>query len=426
MASGFTYAVAPTITTATLASGQGGTAYSQALVATGGVTPYAWTVASGALPPGLLLPPSGVLAGEPLEAGTYGFRVRVTGADGIFSEKDFTLTIGPFRRYFAEGASSGFFDCYFALVNPSETTSATVVLTFLRSDSQTYTHTETVPPRTRRTVNTKDVPGMWFAPAFSTVIESNVEVVADRTMSWDGSGYGSHAETSIAAPAQTWYLAEGATQNGFQLYYCIENPNAVPVDVEVTYLRPAPNPPFTITYPGIPGHTRKTIYVNGEDARLAWGDVSAVITSLTPGGPIIVERAMYLDGDGVMFGAGHASAGVTAPAPDWFLAEGATVGTFDTFITLANPDTVSGTATITYLLTDGRTVVKTYAVPASSRRDGVGERRVRRRGPHADAVVEVLLGDGEQHGADHRRAVDVVGAGAGRAVDRGAQRGGHD
>ncbi len=242
------------------------------------------------------------------------------------------------------------------------------MLTFLRSDSQTYTHTETVPPRTRRTVNTKDVPGMWFAPAFSTVIESNVEVVADRTMSWDGSGYGSHAETSIAAPAHTWYLAEGATQNGFQLYYCIENPNAVPVDVEVTYLRPAPNPPFTITYPGIPGHTRKTIYVNGEDARLAWGDVSAVITSLTPGGPIIVERAMYLDGDGVMFSAGHASAGVTAPAPDWFLAEGATVGTFDTFITLANPDTVSGTATITYLLTDGRTVVKTYAVPASSRR----------------------------------------------------------
>ena len=254
--------------------------------------------------------------------------------------------------YFAEGASSGLFDCYFALVNPSETTTADVTLAYLpvRLVSRSP-HTLPIPPRTRRTVDVKTVPGMAFAPGFSTIIESNVEVVADRTMTWDASGYGSHAETAIEAPAETWYLAEGATQAGFQLYYCIENPNADPVDVEVTYMRRAPNPPFTITYPGIPGYTRKTIYVNGEDPRLAWGDVSAVITSLTPGGPIIVERAMYQDGDGVMFNAGHASAGVTAPATDWFLAEGATVGTFDMFITLANPGAESGTATITYMLT---------------------------------------------------------------------------
>jgi len=46
---------------------------------------------------------------------------------------------------------------------------------------------------------------------FSTVIESDQELVADRTMTWDGTGYASHAETSIAAPATEWYLAEGAT-----------------------------------------------------------------------------------------------------------------------------------------------------------------------------------------------------------------------
>jgi len=357
----------PTISTPGLPWAQGGVAYSVQLAATGGVPPYNWTPVGASWPPGLSLSASGVIAGTPTSAGVYSFRVRVTDSAGASAERDFTLTIDPFRRYFAEGASSGFFDCYFALVNPSETTSATVVLTFLRSDSQTFTHAETVPPRTRRTVNTKDVPGMWFAPAFSTVIESNIEVVVDRTMSWDGFGYGSHAETSIAAPAQTWYLAEGATQNGFQLYYCIENPNAGSVDVEVTYLRQAPNPPFTITYPGIPAHTRKTIYVNGEDARLAWGNVSAVVTSVTPNRPVIVERAMYLDSDGVAFNAGHAAAGVTAPATEWFLAEGATVATFDTFITLANPNTVPGVVTITYLLTDGRTVVKTYPVAASSR-----------------------------------------------------------
>jgi len=354
------------VTTSPLVSGAVAKAYVVAFAASGGTSPYSWSLVSGQLPAGLTLSSGGVLDGKPEIAGTYGFRLRVTGSDAAFSERDFTLTIDPFRRYFAEGASSGFFDCYFALVNPGAT-SADVTLTFLRSDSLIYSHTETVPPRTRRTVNTKDVPGMFFAPAFSTVLESNVEVVADRTMSWDSTGYGSHAETSIQAPAQTWYLAEGATQNGFQLYYCIENPNPDPVDVTVTYLRRSPNPPFDITYQGIPGHTRKTIYVNGEDARLAWGDVSAVITSTTPGRPIIVERAMYLDNAGVMFNAGHVSAGVTAPATEWFLAEGATVSTFDMYITLANPGAVSGTATITYMLTSGRNVVKTYPVAAGSR-----------------------------------------------------------
>jgi hypothetical protein len=357
----------PAITTVTLPAGKGGVAYSLTLTATGGVAPYTWTRATGTLPPGLTLSPSGELAGKPLQAGLYNFRIRVTGFGGDYSEQDFTLTIDPFRRYFAEGASSGFFDCYFALANPSATSAATVTLTFLRSDSQTFAHTEQVAPLTRRTVNVKDVPGMWPAPSFSTIMESNIEVVADRTMSWQSASYGSHAETSIKDPAQTWYLAEGATQNGFQLYYCIENPNADPVDVEVTYLRASPNPPIAITHSAIPGHSRKTIYVNGEDARLAWSNVSGVVTSLTPGRPIIVERAMYQDSEGVVFNAGHASAGVTAPATNWFLAEGATVGTFDMYITLANPGAVAGTATVTYMLTDGRTVVKTYAVPASSR-----------------------------------------------------------
>lgn len=49
------------------------------------------------------------------------------------------------------------------------------------------------------------------AAEFSTVVESDVAVVADRTMSWDlAHGYGGHAETSVPAAALTWYLAETA------------------------------------------------------------------------------------------------------------------------------------------------------------------------------------------------------------------------
>gem|GEM_PF-987463 len=65
------------ISTTTLPAGQVGTAYSQALQATGGVTPYTWTVASGSsLPSGLSLSSAGVLSGTPTTSGTFSFTVE--------------------------------------------------------------------------------------------------------------------------------------------------------------------------------------------------------------------------------------------------------------------------------------------------------------------------------------------------------------
>jgi hypothetical protein len=54
------------ITTASLPQAQVGVAYSTTLVATGGTTPYAWSILSGALPAGLSLNAStGVISGTP-------------------------------------------------------------------------------------------------------------------------------------------------------------------------------------------------------------------------------------------------------------------------------------------------------------------------------------------------------------------------
>lgn len=64
------------ITTTTLPDGQVGTAYSQSLVATGGATPYTWTLASGALPDSLNLSSAGVISGTPTVAGTFNFTVK--------------------------------------------------------------------------------------------------------------------------------------------------------------------------------------------------------------------------------------------------------------------------------------------------------------------------------------------------------------
>jgi Putative Ig domain len=56
---------APSVTTTTLSAGTIGTAYSQTLSATGGTTPYKWTISSGTLPAGLSLSTTGTISGTP-------------------------------------------------------------------------------------------------------------------------------------------------------------------------------------------------------------------------------------------------------------------------------------------------------------------------------------------------------------------------
>jgi hypothetical protein len=65
------------ISTASLPNALATTAYSQPLTATGGTTPYTWSLASGALPAGLSFTPSGTIYGTPSTAGTYNFSVQV-------------------------------------------------------------------------------------------------------------------------------------------------------------------------------------------------------------------------------------------------------------------------------------------------------------------------------------------------------------
>jgi subtilisin family serine protease len=68
-----------TVTTTSLPGGTVGKAYSQVVTATGGQTPYAWSVASGSLPPGMALNPStGAVTGTPTAAGTFSFTARAS------------------------------------------------------------------------------------------------------------------------------------------------------------------------------------------------------------------------------------------------------------------------------------------------------------------------------------------------------------
>ena len=81
------------VTGSPLPSGTVGLAYNLTLTASGGVTPYTWSLLAGNLPSGLSLSSEGVISGTPDTVTAASFTVQVTGNDGLFSTKDFTLTI---------------------------------------------------------------------------------------------------------------------------------------------------------------------------------------------------------------------------------------------------------------------------------------------------------------------------------------------
>lgn len=84
---------APVIGTTTLPEGTTGAGYSATLTATGGVTPYTWSLATGSLPAGITLAANGTLTGTPTAVGAASFTARVSGTGGGTAERSFTITV---------------------------------------------------------------------------------------------------------------------------------------------------------------------------------------------------------------------------------------------------------------------------------------------------------------------------------------------
>ena len=74
-----------------------GTLYSQSLFASGGTSPYTFSVTAGNLPPGLSLLPNGAasanISGTPTSAGTYTFTITATDALGCSVALVYTVTV---------------------------------------------------------------------------------------------------------------------------------------------------------------------------------------------------------------------------------------------------------------------------------------------------------------------------------------------
>jgi len=82
------------ITTSSLAADTVGVAYNQTLAATGGTTPYTWSIQSGSLPAGLSLnASSGAITGTPTTSGTSSFTAKVTDNAAATASKALSIAI---------------------------------------------------------------------------------------------------------------------------------------------------------------------------------------------------------------------------------------------------------------------------------------------------------------------------------------------
>src|SRR5882762_5436478 len=81
------------ISTAQLAGGTVAGSYSATLSASGGSTPYTWSLASGKLPNGLTLNAAGSISGTPSLAGSFSFTVQVKDAAAQSASRNFSINV---------------------------------------------------------------------------------------------------------------------------------------------------------------------------------------------------------------------------------------------------------------------------------------------------------------------------------------------
>jgi hypothetical protein len=128
--------------------------------------------------------------------------------DGLTNLQEFQAQPSTHPRGFSaatwrKARSNAFFSTEIDILNPDAQAAKTLVR--IQPEGQAErTIVISVPSLTRVTLSTQTLGALTSAP-FSTLIEADRPLVVDRTMTWDATGYGSHAETAVDAPSTTWY-----------------------------------------------------------------------------------------------------------------------------------------------------------------------------------------------------------------------------
>jgi Putative Ig domain len=165
--------------------------YSEQFAATGGLSPYTWTVASGStLPAGLSLSPGGLLSGSPTAQGTFTFGITVTDSESTPANvtQSFSLTIsGPQNLGLLSGSYAFFFSG-----NSSTGSAVTTAGTFTADGNGTITTGEqdTNSISASASTNTPNLTGTYTAgtDGRGTISFTNAPTAVTYAFSIDSTG----------------------------------------------------------------------------------------------------------------------------------------------------------------------------------------------------------------------------------------------
>ncbi len=152
--------------------------------------------------------------------------------------------------------------------------------------------------------------------AVSTTVVSDVGIVVERAMYWPDISQGwqeAHNSFGVTETGLRWGVADGRIggPRAHQTYILLANPNPVPAEVEVTFLKSG-GTPCRARYTLAPT-SRVNIWANGDVPELGEGTFSAEVRVLNYQ-PIAVEKALYWNAEGVRLGRRHERHGDPAAA----------------------------------------------------------------------------------------------------------------
>ncbi len=235
--------------------------------------------------------------------------------------------------YLAEGATAGGFDTYILVQNPNGDP-VDVDIKYQTREGEKQGPRDTIPAASRRTYAIDSDPNVQTYDV-STKVTASDNVICERAMYWKpegASGYVlGHDSIGVTNPSPTWYLAEGATTGGYDTYILVQNPNDFDVTVNIGYY--TDNGYEMGPLDTIPGASRRSYLVNAD---VQTYDVSTAVWAT---GDVVCERAVYWKPPGAAdYVLGTDSIGVTDASRTWYLAEGATLGGYETWILVQNPN----------------------------------------------------------------------------------------
>jgi len=180
--------------------------------------------------------------------------------------------------------------------------------------------------------------------------------VAERAVYWNNRK-GAHDSIGVPELADTWYLAEGCTNGGFETWVLVQNPGDSTASVDLTFMtetgqRPGP-------HLDLAPHTRQSVDVS-KTVPNDW----SVSTKVTSKQSVMAERACYWNSRIE----GHDSIGTTAPAKTWYLAEGSTGAGFESWVLVQNPNSSPANVQLTYMTPTGPVTGPSETIAANSRK----------------------------------------------------------